>query len=218
MYDKILIEKICNLSCTKTELDISQESVKYDIDHPFTKYYSLLTIKGAIKKFMSDEWDEKSLANWACIYSWILSGGFHPNVTEEFDSLEKFFKETIVWFLDGLSFIDGSPNPKKGMSEMLDFYENYDRIWQARDEWKAVYAMIGPFARHNGSQYIVFVNDIAKEYMIMYSEHLKNGFEDEHFKFVKQKAHVALVKRLKDNGYRMIACDEDEYYKDLDKR
>ena len=82
MYDKELIEKVCTLTCSKSDVDRDQTTVKYDTEYPFRKYYSIEIIKGAIEKFLSGEWDAQTLAGWACIYDWILCGGFEDSVID----------------------------------------------------------------------------------------------------------------------------------------
>ena len=96
MFDKKLIEKVCNLTCTKTELaDINVEKINYDTDNPFKKYYSFAVIKGAIEKYISKKWDDQTLAHWAYLYDWILEGGFEENVVDNLDTFELFMKDVI---------------------------------------------------------------------------------------------------------------------------
>ena len=217
MYDKELIRKVCDLTCSKEEVVRNQTTIQYDTEQPFRKYYSVATITGAIQKYISGEWDAQTLSHWACIYCWILCGGFAENSkTEDLDTFERFFRDVITWDLDGLSFFD-KKDTDFDIRECLVLYEDYDHIWQTRDEWKAVYAMIGPFAKENGDQYVALINDKRKEYMIIYSDHLKNGFEDERFKFVSQKQYIALINELKNAGYRILSCSEEFYYMDVEK-
>ena len=215
MYDKELIQRVCNLSCLKEEVERDQTTIKYDTEHPFRKYYSLSTIKGAIEKYISNEWDDQTLADWACIYCWILSGGFDDNIIDDLNSFERFFKDFITWDLDGLSFFSAENQEAYEMQEMIEQFEHFDHIWQTRNEWKAVYAMIGSFAEENEDQYSLLVNNTKKEYMIMYSDHLENGYEDEYFHFVSQDEHVALVEQLKKDGYTMLSCSEEYYYSEI---
>ena len=215
MYDKELIQRVCNLTCLKEELVRNQTTIKYDTEHPFKKYYSLSTIKGAIEKYISNEWDDQTLAHWACIYCWILSGGFGDNLTDDLNSFETFFKNFITWDLDGLSFFSAEDEEPNDMQESIALFEHYDHIWQTRNEWEVVYAMIGPFAKENEDQYALLVNNTKKEYMIMYSDHLKNGYEDERFHFVSQDEYVALVEQLKKDGYTMLSCSEKYYYMEI---
>ena len=70
------------------EININQTSIEYDLDYPFEKYYNVATIIGAINKYISKEWNHRTLANWCCIYNWILGGGFKEDV-KEFDKTNK---------------------------------------------------------------------------------------------------------------------------------
>ena len=215
MYDKELIQRVCNLTCLKEEVVRNQTTIKYDTEHPFKKYYSLSTIKGAIEKYISNEWDDQTLAHWACIYCWILSGGFDDNLTDDLNSFETFFKNFITWDLDGLSFFSAEYEEPNDMQESIALFEHYDHIWQTRNEWEVVYAMIGPFAKENEDQYALLVNNTKKEYMIMHSDHLENGYEDEHFRFVSQDQYVALVEQLKKDSYTVLSCSEEYYYMEI---
>ena len=215
MYDKELIQRVCNLTCLKEEVVRDQTTIKYDTEHPFRKYYSLSTIKGAIEKYISNEWDDQTLAHWACIYCWILSGGFDDNLTDDLNSFETFFKDFITWDLDGFSFFSAEYEEPNDMQKSIALFEHYDHIWQTRNEWNVVYAMIGPFAEENEDQYALLVNNTKKEYMIMHSDHLENGYEDEHFHFVSQDEYVALVEQLKKDGYTVLSCSEEYYYMEI---
>lgn len=215
MYDKELIQKVCNLTCSKEEVVRNQTTIRYDTENPFKKYYNISTITGAIKKYISKEWDDQTLAHWACIYCWILSGGFdYKNRNENLNTLEGFFRDIITWDLDGLSFFD-EQDDTLNIHECMKLFENYDYIWQTRQQWRAVYAMIGPFAKENGDQYVALINDTTKEYMIIHSDHLKNGFEDEYFKFITQEEHCSLIEQLKNSGYKILSCSEEFYYMDI---
>ena len=206
MYDKELIQRVCNLTCLKEEVVRNQTTIKYDTEHPFKKYYSFSTIKGAIEKYISNEWDDQTLAHWACIYCWILSGGFDDNLTDDLNSFETFFKDFITWDLDGLSFFSAEDEEPNDMQEIIALFEDYDHIWQTRNEWEVVYAMIGPFAKENEDQYALLVNNTKKEYMIMYSDHLKNGYEDEHFHFVSQILDRNLFRHNDDLDHFLHYC------------
>ena len=214
MNNNELIRKICDLTCVKKEVLINQTTVKYDVDNPFAKYYSLSTIKGAIEKYLSKEWDDQTLAHWACLYCWILSGGFKDKVKENLNSFEQFIKNCITWELDGLSFFDSEGEEQGELQEWVELFENYDHIWQTRKDWKAVYTE-GPYAKENGDQYVLLINEKTKEYMIAGSDYLDNGYEDGYFKFVSPKEHLAIVKRLKNEGYSILKCVEDYYYEEM---
>ena len=215
MYDKELRQRVCNRTCLKEEVVRNQTTIKYDTEYPFRKYYSLSTIKGAIEKYISNEWDDQTLAHWACVYCWILSGGFDDNLKDDLNSFETFFKDFITWDLDGLSFFSAEDEEPNDMQESIALFEHYDHIWQTRNEWEVVYAMIGPFAKENEDQYALLVNNTKKECMIMYSDHLENGYEDERFHFVSQDEYVALVEQLKKDGYTVLSCSEEYYYMEI---
>ena len=215
MYDKDLIQRVCNLTCSKEDVVRSQTTIAYDKLQPFRKYYNVEAIKGAMEKFTSDEWDDQTLAHWACTYCWILSGGLGDNVKEDLDTFEGFFRDVVTWDLDGLSFFSAEDDESTDMHECIKLFEYYDHVWQTRKQWRAVYAMIGPFAEENGDQYVALINDTTKEYMIIYSDHLENGFQDEYFKFVTQEEHILLIEQLKNSGYQILSCSEEDYYMNI---
>ena len=175
-----------------------------------------------MEKFISNQWDDITLSHWACIYCWILSGGFEDAVTENLNTLEVYLRDVITWELDGLSFFDAEYHdaPIECIRNTIEIFENYDRILQTLDEWHAIYSMIAPYAEEDKDQYVVLVNHITKEYMILYSDlcsgHLEIGFEDKYFKFVQQEDFIKLVDQLKSDGYNILSCSEDCYYSELE--
>jgi len=220
MYDKDLINKVCNLTCTKEDLYRNTTSINYDIGYPFKKYYDVNTIIGALNKYLSKEWDDRTLANWCCIYNWIICGGFHDDLKEDFNPLELFLVNAISWDLDGLSFFDETYYLENGVEEIYEWIEQYkgwDHIWQTRVEWKGVYSPIGLFDKVNGHQYVVLINDIRKEYMIIFSQDLNNNYkhQNEYLKFTSKNKFVKLIEKLKENEYTIISCSEDYYYSNL---
>jgi|GEM_PF-1462409 hypothetical protein len=217
MFDKELIERVCNLSITKKDVCINQEAINYDYEYPFHKYYNVNTIIGAINKYLYKEWDAETLAHWCCIYNWILCGGFHDELKEDLTSLEQFIFDVISWDLDGLSFFD-EDYLEEGISEIykwIEMYKAWDYILQTRDNWKAMYAMVGENAEFNEDQFVVLINDITKEYMIIHSNHLENGFEDEFFKYIKENEFISLIEKLNKGEYKIISCSEEWYYSEI---
>ncbi|MBQ2738463.1 MAG: hypothetical protein IJF38_07210 [Clostridia bacterium] len=215
MYDKDLIERVCSLSCSRDDVARSQTAVKYDTEHPFKKYYSLNTVKGACDKYLRREWDDRFLANFACIYLWVLSGGFDDGVVEDLSSIESFLKDLIVDDLDSLSFFYEDytdDEPRENIKERIKLFESYDYILATQSSWRAVYAMIGPFAEENGDQFVMLINDNAKEYMIIYSDFIDNGYADARFSFVSADEHIALEKKLRSDGYTLLSHSEEYYY------
>lgn len=219
MFDKKLIEKVCNLTCTKTELaDINVEKINYDTENPFKKYYSFAVIKGAIEKYISKKWDDQTLAHWAYLYDWILEGGFEENMVDNLDTFELFMKDVITEHLDGLSFFDAEydEDDETNIYQWLQLFENYDRIWQTRKGWKAVFAIVGVCDEENESQYVALFNDTTKEYMIMHSNFLENGCSDECFKYVERKKFIKFVDLLKNKNYSLLSCLEKFYYQEIE--
>lgn len=218
MYEKELIQRVCDLTWTENDISRKIDTIKYDPVHPFRKYYSFKSIEGAIEKFLANEWSDRTLAHWACIYCWILCGGCKRHITEDLNSFERFFRDVVTWDLDGLSFFsveEEEDDLEKEMHDLIMLFKNYDHIWQTRDQWRAVYAIVGPCQEFNGEQYVVLINDTSKEYMIRFSDHLENGFEDKYFRFVPESALMELVEQLKNDGYSILSCSEQCYYRDI---
>ena len=216
MFDKDLTNKVCNLTCTKDDVCVNQLKIKYDYEYPFKKYYDVNIIIGAINKYLLNEWDADMLAGWACIYNWIICGGFHDDLKEDLNSFEEFLKEVISWDLDGMSFYDEAyPDKDESLDEWIQQYRDWDHIWQTRSGWRAAYAMIGQYAEFNEDQYVVVYNDELKEYMIIHSDHLENGFEDDKFKYITEEAFIALIEQLKEEEFNILSCSEKWYYLEL---
>jgi len=218
MYDKDLIERVCNLTCTKEDVVRNQNTIKYDTEYPFNKYYDINAIIGAFNKYLSKEWDDLTLSGWFCIYDWIIRGGFF-NIVEDLNPLEQFLVDVISWDLDGLSFFDEEylENGLDEVYESMEQLKNLDHVWQTRFEWKGVYSPIGECDKGNGEQYVVLINDKTKEYMIMYSDYFKNGYEDEFFKYVSEEEFKKLIEELKTKDYTIISFAEELYYSEIEE-
>lgn len=218
MFDKELIDKVCNLNCVKKDVNRNQTTIKYDIEYPFEKYYDLNTIINAINKYIKKEWDDKTLSSWFCIYNWILCGGFDDNLKENFTDVEDFLVETISWDLDGMSFFDDWVIESEGIQYLYDCIEEFkslDHIWKTRNEWNGYYSPIGESGTLNENQYVLFINEIKKEYIIIHSDHLENGKNYDNIKFVTENEFDGLVNQLKYNNYKLISYSEKWYYCDL---
>ena len=51
--------------------------------------------------------------------------------------------------------------------------------------------------------------------MIMNTDHLENGYEDEYFKFVTAGDFIEFIERLKNSGYNILSCAEESYYEEI---
>ena len=217
MYDKELIDKICNLTCKPEEIDIDQTSIKYDSVDSFNKYYNVNTIINAIDKYINKEWNDKTLANWCCLYDWIIEGGCKISANKNLNELEYFIKELISWDLDGLSFFDEEYLEDDFMFDK-DYFINLDYILKNNNDWKGIYAPIGECDEMNNNQYALLFNDKLKEYIIIFS----NGFlynnykhQNDYLRFTTKNRFVNKLNDLKDKNYKLIECDEKEFYDDL---
>lgn len=219
MYDKELIEKVCNLTCTYKDISKNQTSIKYDHIYPFKKYYNVNTIIGALDKYLNKEWDAQMLSNWCCIYNWIILGGFYRNVQEDFNPLEQFIVDTLTWHLDGLSFFDddGNEEAEPWIQSSKENFINYDYVLKTKESWKGIYATVGPYDVDNKEQYVVLVNDNLKKFMILHGDHLHNGYKykNEYFRYTVRNKFISLIEDFKAKGYSLLSCDEELYYDDL---
>lgn len=219
MYNKKLIEKVCNLTCSKEDVCVNQTSIRYDKDYPFEKYYNIDTIVGAINKYLSKEWDDETLAGWACIYDRIICGGFRKGVKEDFNTLEQFIVDVISWDLDGLSFHDDALLEEEGIEYMygrIEGYKNLDKLWKTRNDWKCFYSAVGYYTKCNDEQYVVLFNDKTKEYIIILSDHLENGYSDEYVRFIAEDKFIELIEQLDEEGFAVLHYDEKWYRQSLE--
>lgn len=215
--DYALIKRVCDLTCSKEDVVRNQTTIKYDPVEPFRKYYHVRAIVGALNKYLDGEWDDLTLSHWACVYNWILCGGFGDEVEENWNRLERFLIDVISWDLDGLSFYDEdyTDDVLAFVNNGVQFYKDWNHIWQTRNGWRGVYAPITKYAEFNGEQYVVLVNDALKEYMIMNGDHLKNGYKDKYFRYVPNEELIRFVAQLKEQNYRILPCDEEYFYSDI---
>jgi len=210
MCDKELINKICDLSCSFSEINIAQDKINYDIEHPFKKYYKLDTIIAAINKYKNKEITDRFLAHWACLYNWIICGGFNDELIEEKgNSILELVKQLISDDLDALSFF------YKEDEDMIEDYilgfKNLDEIYKTVNNWKGYYAP-SEYADFNNDQYVLLVDDINKKFMIVYSDFIENGYEDEFLVFVSDDVLKNKIRELENNNYFMLSYSEQFYF------
>lgn len=205
MCDKELIGKICNLTCNKKDVNLKNEEIKYDLDHPFKKYYSVEIIMKAINKYLSKEWDDVFLARWACTYMYIICGGYKDEVVEELNPIEWLVKELIVWELDGISFFDDES--KDYLDEWIQSFKSLDLIFKTSNKWNGL----------NDDEYVVFVNDEDKQYVICSIEFLDEEYDKKYIKQVSREEQINIVKDLQKTGYTLLSCNEKYYFEDIDE-
>ena len=223
MLDKDFIKRICDLSCSKRDTHKKIKNIEFDTENPFKKYYSISTITGAISKYLSGDWDAKTLSGWAFIYYCILLGGHidDENTIDDANTLERFVINTIIWNFSELYTFDAEAEgieedeAYKCMLEAIKHYESYDNIWQTRNNWTAIYSKSSD--EEVDSIYIALVNHTSKEYLITITSslHLEPGFEDEYFEFVTKEEHIEKIEQLKTAGYKSLSCSKDYYYEEI---
>lgn len=214
MYNKALIEKICNLTCTEEDVHINQTSISYDTEHPFRKYYNFNTIESAIRKYLNHEWSDYLLSGWACLYSWILSGGFDDSVIEDFNDIEFMIVSTILEDLDGISFFDNSlvedEDDPVDLNRWIEEFRSLDTVLQSIDSWTPYTSKIGPYTDYNDDRFTLLVNDTNKEYIIIY--HFFGESDDYTLNTIDEKEHLNKVIALKEAGYTLLPHSEDYYF------
>ena len=212
MYDKELINKICDLSCSFSEIEISQDSVKYDINNPFKKYYKLETIITAINKYKNGEITDKFLSYWASLYNWVICGGFNDNLIEEKGNIIlELVKALISDTLDALSFFDG--DDKESLQDYVIGFNSLEDVYSTINNWVGYYTLT-EYSSVNNDQYILLVNDIDKKFIVIYSDFIDNGYKDEVLSFVNNDVFKLKVNELQQNNYVVVNYDEELYFKE----
>lgn len=214
MYDKALIERICNLTCTKEDVDTRTDEIDYDTNHPFKKYYNADIIVGAFNKYLSREWSGQFFANWCILYSYIFCGG--PCGTNDYlNSLEKLLTDVISYDLDGLSFLDDEDLSEVGTDVVCAWREehkNWGHILNTIDDWQGICAPVGPDAEYNHSLFVILLNKKLKEYMIIYAESCDATDDKESFRHITEEDFDNIIEELKADGYTLLSCHEELYY------
>lgn len=215
MYDKELIEKLYDLTCDSKDVDINQEDIKYDIEHPFAKYYSIEVIENAVAKYVNHEWTSFVLDRWATLYCWVLSGGFDDNLIEELNPLQALIKEHITDLLDVLSSFDEEKVQIKELLGLVEQFKNLDIIYKTSNDWRGYAAVIGMFGLLNGDKYIVLINDSRKEYLIT----IYNFYDEEYLPIfienVGEDEFKMKIQELEQKEFRILSFRENIYYEEI---
>ncbi len=217
MFDKEIIERICNLTFTQEDLEGSQYKIKYDIEYPFEKYYKTETITEAIQKCIDGKWNLNTLCSWFCSYNHIIGGGFTKEVKENFSPFEALVFEAISWDLDGYSMLHPTLFKERPnyLFEIKEGLKNLGHIWDTRNDWKCFYSMIGKDAKANKDYDVVFMNEKSKEYMIVCTGFFEGEYSDDRTHFIKDKEFINLIQQLEKENYSLLHHSEEFYYEDV---
>ncbi len=214
MYNKELFERVCNLTCTFEDVYIDASSLEYDKKSPFKKYYNLDTIINAITKYKNKEWTDLFLSHWACLYLWIISGGFDDDIDEDLSEVEYFIKETITDNLDGLSFIDDNYVYDKqnqiDLDKWIEEYKTLDKMLKSASKLVGYTAMIGEYDDIKDERYVLLINNESKEYSLIYVFY--DNLENDIFTEISRDDFIAKEKDLVKKGYKLLHYKEDFYY------
>ncbi|MCM1260758.1 MAG: hypothetical protein NC182_06475 [Prevotella sp.] len=207
MVDKELIEKICNVTATSDEINISTTSLHYDKEKPFEKYYEVKMIKKAIDKYLNKEVTDCYLASWANLYNWIINGGFSKRTMKRLykeNIIQQIIKSEIFNYLDALSFFS-EDDLEEDDQEEYDFhtYEMLDQILQTIEEWRGMYTPIES-AYGNCNQYILFINEKRGQYFTMYSGYLDNKMNRGNMIKINKKEFEQKIKELDKLQYEYL--------------
>jgi hypothetical protein len=211
MFDKIMFEKICKLSCTFDELKRFNSKIdekEFDVDNCFEKYYSLDTILKCIQLHKDKRISGKHLAYWSNAYDWIIMGGFKGKESDENDkniSLATILIFEISDWLDSLSFY--SEDYDYNLDEYSHNFRVLDSIYKNREKWHAFYSFSSD-TYDNGDSVnditVLLVNDAKKVYYTLYSD----GCDFKEYIFDKSFTETPnteeLESDLKSKGYKEL--------------
>ena len=159
MFDKMMFEKICGVTCTLNELKCFNSKIdekEFDVDNSFEKYYSFDVILKCIQLY-KDKWiTGKYLAYWCNAYNWIIMGGFKGKAIDE-NEKNVDVATILIWdisdWLDSLSFFDAEFYV---LDEYISNFRILDSIYKNHKKWEIFYSF-GTDTYDNGEA----INDIS---------------------------------------------------------
>lgn len=201
MYDRALFERICDLTCTFTELNefvIGIDKKEFDTDAPFEKYYRADRLTAAIEAYQNKQIDANFLAQWMNAYDWIIMGGFQIKESRKV-TLRDFLIWTISDWIDALSFFDGDDEWYR-LEKYIQAFQVLDAVLQQLNDCSAVFAQHG----YNDDDVVVLiVNNSAKCFIKVYGElDFRRAARD--FKKVEFSDLENQAKKLSESGYREL--------------
>lgn len=215
MANKEYIKRICDLTCSRKDVEIPLKDIEYDLDNPFKKYYNVEIIISAIAKYVNKEWTGKMLSYWATTYNSVLNGGFNDNVNTNLTSLETYLVKYLSMDLDVLLIIDHKQNKeaiKEYIYDTITYYYNIDHIFKTINEWQGFYGIIGNYNIPNLNQFVVLINETQKEYIIMFSDISIDASKFSALKYLSKQEFIDLIAKMEANNYNILPCSEYAFY------
>ena len=174
MFDKVLFEKICNITCTLDELKGFNSKIyekEFDVHNCFEKYYSLDVILKCIQLRKDKRITDKYFAYWCNAYDWIIMGGFKGKANDENEN-NIDVATILIWeisdWLDSLSFYDD------GFYDLDVYVRNFrvlDSIYKNHRKWEVFYSF-GSETYDDGEPInaisVLFINKIKNVYYTLF--------------------------------------------------
>ena len=176
MFDAVMFDKICSVSCSDKELrgfNCGLDRREFDMDNAFDKYFSLDSIIKCIDLYKSGKVSDIFVSYWACAYNWIIMAGFRGKDNDENEkdvSLDTLIRWEISDWLDGLSFYDKECETKDllGIDDFREAFCSLDRMYKNIDSFTAFYSYTGEFY-DNGcpieDAFILLINHEGREFL-----------------------------------------------------
>ena len=222
MYNKVLFEKVCDVTCSKTELEDFCKNIdekEFDLDDSFNKYYKVDTIIKTIELYEKGSIDDSYLAYWMNAYNWIIMASIWNKCD---NTWIKSFNDFVVWkisdWLDSLSFYEDEYRKYYDLEYMKNIFRTYDMIFKTKEEWKACVSSDCNPEEEDYDAFFLAINDKEKSFIKVYC-----NFADLNEKaIVEEKISMeemdGRVRELKENGYKDLSFTdeiEDLIYEEL---
>ena len=212
MFDRVMFEKICGLTCTLEELKKFNSRIdekEFDIDNSFEKYYSLDVILKCIQLYKDKRITDKYLAYWCNAYDWIIMGGFKGKANDE-NEKNIDVATILIWdisdWLDSLSFFDYDAEDYE-LDTYIANFRILDSIYKNHKKWEIFYSVVTDTyddgeAINNIS--VLFVNKAKNVYYTLASDgcDFKECVLDE--ELTETQDIDTIISDLKTKGYKEL--------------
>lgn len=210
MFDRIMFEKICGVTCTYDELKCFNSKIdekEFDVDNSFEKYYSLDVILNCIQLYKDRRITDKYLAYWCNAYNWIIMGGFKGKASDE-NEKNADIATILIWdisdWLDSLSFFDAEFYV---LDEYISNFRILDSIYKNHKKWEIFYSF-GTDTYDDGETIndisVLFINKTKNVYYTLTSDgcDFKECVLDE--ELTETQDIGTIISDLKAKGYKEL--------------